>query len=90
MALTFQEYRAASILHVLVHVDEPWFWNKYSAHPYRGCRSVCEFCCCRDRKYGGRTDPDLFTNDSAANRLSLPRETGSSPRRTATAYPGTC
>ncbi|MEA3340826.1 MAG: hypothetical protein U9R15_12745, partial [Chloroflexota bacterium] len=60
MKLEFQEYRAKKILNVHKHVDGPWFWNKYTAHPYVGCRSGCEFCYSRGSRYLGRRDPDTF------------------------------
>jgi DNA repair photolyase len=41
-------------------VDGPWFWDKYSAHPYIGCRSGCEFCYLRGSRYLGRRDPQSF------------------------------
>jgi DNA repair photolyase len=60
MDLTFDEYRARKIVNVHKHVDGPWFWDKYSAHPYVGCRSGCEFCYARGTRYLGRRDPDTF------------------------------
>jgi DNA repair photolyase len=51
---------ARSIVNVHKHVDGPWFWNKYSARPYIGCRSGCEFCFYRGGVYLGRRDPDSF------------------------------
>ncbi len=60
MELEFQEYRARKIVNVHKHVDGPWFWGKYSAHPYVGCRSGCEFCYSRGGRYLGRRDPDTF------------------------------
>ena len=60
MKLEYQEYRPRKIINVHKHVDGPWFWNKYSAHPYIGCRSGCEFCYCRGYRYLGRRDPDTF------------------------------
>ncbi len=60
MKLDFQEYRAKKIINVHKHVDGPWFWNKYSAHPYIGCRSGCEFCYSRGSRYLGKRDPDTF------------------------------
>ena len=44
MNLKFQEYNARKIVNVHKHVDGPWFWGKYTAHPYVGCRSGCDFC----------------------------------------------
>ena len=60
MELGFQEYRARKIVNVHRHVDGPWFWGRYSAHPYVGCRSGCEFCYLRGSRYLGRRDPDTF------------------------------
>jgi DNA repair photolyase len=60
MKTTFQEYRARRIVNVHKHVDGPWFWGKYTAHPYVGCRSGCEFCYARGSRYLGRRDPDTF------------------------------
>jgi DNA repair photolyase len=60
MKLEFQEYVARSIVNVHAHVDGPWFWGKYSAHPYIGCRCGCEFCYSRGGRYLGRRDPDSF------------------------------
>jgi len=60
MPLTFQEYAVRKIVNVHKHVDGPWFWGKYSAHPYLGCRSGCEFCYLRGGRYLGRGDPDTF------------------------------
>ncbi len=60
MQLEFQEYRPRKIVNVHHHVDGPWFWGKYSAHPYVGCRSGCEFCYARGGYYLGRRDPDTF------------------------------
>jgi DNA repair photolyase len=60
MKLEFQEYRPRKIVNVHKHVDGPWFWGKYTAHPYVGCRSGCEFCYTRGGRYLGRRDPDTF------------------------------
>jgi len=60
MKLEFREYRARKIVNVHKHVDGPWFWEKYSAHPYVGCRSGCEFCYLRGGRYLGRRDPATF------------------------------
>ena len=59
MNLEFQEYRTRKILNTYKHVDG-WFWNKYSAHPYVGCRSGCEFCYLRGGVHLGRRDPNTF------------------------------
>ncbi len=60
MRLEFQEYRARRIVNVHRHVDGPWFWTKYTAHPYVGCRSGCEFCYLRGSRYLGGRSPDTF------------------------------
>lgn len=60
MKLEFQEYRPRKIVNVHKHVDGPWFWGKYTAHPYVGCRSGCEFCYARGSRYLGDRDPDTF------------------------------
>ncbi|MEW6716144.1 MAG: radical SAM protein [Chloroflexota bacterium] len=60
MTLTFQEYQPRKIVNIHKHVDGPWFWEKYSAHPYVGCRSGCEFCYQRGTRYLGRRDPQSF------------------------------
>jgi DNA repair photolyase len=60
MKLEFSEYRPRKIVNVHKHVDGPWFWSKYSAHPYIGCRSGCEFCYLRGGRYLGKRDPDSF------------------------------
>ncbi len=60
MSLEFQEYHTRKILNIHKHVDGPWFWGKYTAHPYVGCRSGCEFCYCRGSRYLGRRDPETF------------------------------
>ncbi|MGH7597747.1 MAG: hypothetical protein ACREOI_15465, partial [bacterium] len=60
MDLQFQEYRPRKLVNVHRHVDGPWFWTKYSAHPYVGCRSGCDFCYLRGGRYLGRRDPNTF------------------------------
>jgi DNA repair photolyase len=60
MKLEFQEYRARKMVNVHRHVDGPWFWDKYSANPYVGCSSGCEFCYLRGGRYLGRRDPNSF------------------------------
>ena len=80
LKLKFEEYQARKIINVHKHVDGPWFWSKYSAHPYVGCRSGCEFCYSRGGHYLGRGDPDTFdtlirakTNAVELMRKELPR-----------------
>jgi DNA repair photolyase len=60
MELEYQEYRVRKIVNVHKHVDGPWFWGKYTAHPYVGCRSGCEFCYVRGGRYLGRRSPDTL------------------------------
>ncbi len=60
MELRFEEYRPRKIVNVHKHVDGPWFWGKYTAHPYVGCRSGCAFCYSRGSRYLGKRDPDTF------------------------------
>ncbi|MBI5478939.1 MAG: hypothetical protein HY906_08795 [Deltaproteobacteria bacterium] len=60
MKLELQEYRPRRIVNVHQHVDGPWFWGRYSAHPYVGCRSGCHFCYARGGRYLGRRDPATF------------------------------
>jgi DNA repair photolyase len=80
MKLEFKEYRARKIVNVHKHVDGPWFWGKYTAHPYVGCRSGCDFCYLRGSRYLGRRDPGSFdtliqvkTNAVELLRVELPR-----------------
>jgi DNA repair photolyase len=80
MELELREYQARKIVNVHKHVDGPWFWDKYSAHPYVGCRSGCEFCYLRDGHYLGKRDPTTFdtliqvkTNAVELLRKELPR-----------------
>ena len=58
--LEYQEYRARRIVNVHKHVDGPWFWGKYTAHPYISCRSGCEFCYVRGGRYLGKRAPGTF------------------------------
>jgi DNA repair photolyase len=60
MKLEFQEYQARKVVNIHRHVDGPWFWGKYTAHPYIGCRSGCKFCYQRGGQYLGRRDPDSY------------------------------
>jgi DNA repair photolyase len=82
MNLEFKEYPAKKILNVHKHVDGGWFWDKYSAHPYVGCRYGCEFCYSRGGPYLGKRDPDTFdtsirvkTNAPELLRKELARKT---------------
>ena len=60
MELEYREYRARKIINVHKHIDGPWFWGKYTAHPYVGCRSGCEFCYSRGSRYLGQRSLDTF------------------------------
>jgi DNA repair photolyase len=60
MNLEFQEYQTRKIVNTHKHVDGAWFWDKYSAHPYIGCRHGCEFCYSRGGYYLGKRDPSTF------------------------------
>jgi DNA repair photolyase len=79
--IEFQEVKARKIVNVHRHVDGPWFWNKYSAHPYIGCGSGCVFCYIRGAHYLGRRDPETFdtliqvkANAAALLRKELSRQ----------------
>lgn len=80
MKLEYQEILPRKIVNIHRHVDGPWFWGKYSAHPYIGCRSGCEFCYLRGSHYLGRKVPESFdtqiqvkTNAVELLRKELPR-----------------
>jgi DNA repair photolyase len=60
MKIAYEEYNTKKIINVHKHVDGPWFWGKYTANPYIGCRSGCEFCYLRGGRYLSRRDPDTF------------------------------
>ena len=60
MPLEFHEYQVKKIVNVHKHVDGPWYWGKYTAHPYVGCRSGCKFCYLRGSRYLGGRDPATF------------------------------
>jgi DNA repair photolyase len=50
MAVEYEPYEVARLVNIHKHVD-PWFWVKYSAHPYIGCQHGCEYCYWREKKY---------------------------------------
>lgn len=60
LVIQFQEITPRKIVNVHRHVDGGWFWDRYSAHPYVGCRSGCLFCYLRGGRYLGRRDPETF------------------------------
>jgi DNA repair photolyase len=62
MDLIFEEHRARKIVNVHKHTDS-WFWDKYTASPYAGCRSGCEFCYLRGGKYSGGLNSDTFNTN---------------------------
>jgi DNA repair photolyase len=47
----FLPYQPKTILNKGKRADH-WFWTRYSAYPYLGCQQGCEFCYCREQKYG--------------------------------------
>lgn len=80
MKIEFRELQTRRIVNTHKHVDGPWFWVKYTAHPYIGCRSGCRFCYLRGSKYLGQRDPASFdrliqvkTNAVDRLRRELPR-----------------
>jgi DNA repair photolyase len=82
MNLEFREYKPKKILNVRKHIDGGWFWDKYSAHPYIGCRHGCEFCYTRGGYYLGKRDPETLdsliqvkTNAPELLRKELARKT---------------
>jgi len=57
------------ILNMHKHIDGGFFWDKYSAFPYMGCRWGCKYCYCREEKY----DPHINTAmDSEVQRFQDP------------------
>lgn len=52
METEYQFYDVKRILNIHEHSD-PWFWIRYSAHPYVGC----EYCYTREKKYYPYDDP---------------------------------
>jgi len=54
------EYNVKKIVNTHKHVDGGYFWDKYSAHPYVGCRHRCEFCYEIGTKYNPSKTPDEF------------------------------
>jgi DNA repair photolyase len=76
MTLEYQEILPRKIVNIHPHVDGPWFWGKYTAHPYIGCRSGCEFCYLRGGHYQGRRTPESFDTQIQvkANAVELLRK----------------
>lgn len=72
MKIELREVAAKKIINVYRHAD-PWFWNRYSAHPYIGCRSGCVFCYLRSGTYIGKRDPEIFDTviDVKTNAVAL-------------------
>lgn len=60
MNLRIDKYKADKILNIHKYVDS-WFWDKYSAYPYKGCQFGCEFCYNREARYRPYEDPDDFS-----------------------------
>lgn len=60
MMVEYEPYRAKRVLIVQDRIDEGWYWNKYSAHPYVGCYHGCHFCYARAEKYMQYPDPADF------------------------------
>ncbi len=60
MTTIIKHYRAKKIINVHKHADG-WFWDKYSAHPYKGCEHACEYCYTREEKYYPYKDPADFS-----------------------------
>lgn len=56
----YEVYRAKRVLITHKRIDEGWYWNKYSAHPYVGCYHGCHFCYARAEKYMQYPDPAAF------------------------------
>jgi len=61
MSVQYRVYKPAKILNIHKHVD-PWFWNKYSAHPYLGCEHGCEYCYNREKKYCPYDRPEDYSS----------------------------
>lgn len=61
-----REVIGESILRTNEHIDGGWFWNKYSASPYRGCQFGCSYCFLRQNSYG------LSSRETSTNKLDDP------------------
>lgn len=73
MKLQIQEYQTKKIVNVRKHVDGGWFWDKYSAAPYVGCRSGCEFCYLRGDNYGRYQNPENYDTHIRVKLNAAPR-----------------
>lgn len=62
------EVRVEKLLRTNSHVDGGWFWSKYSANPYLGCRYGCAYCFLRQRSYGLTLEAD--SQNSPADSFS--------------------
>jgi len=83
VTLSFVEYDARRVVNVHRHVDGAWFWDRYSAHPYVGCRTGCAFCYQRGGPYLGGRDPAAFDSVIRVKRNAaalLRRELRRKPR----------
>ena len=60
MGAQYVSYKPKKILNTHKHAD-PWFWDKYSAHPYIGCEHGCEYCYSRETKYSRGSSPADFS-----------------------------
>jgi len=49
--IKYEIYDTKHILNTHKHIDGGFFWEKYSASPYMGCRWGCKYCYCREDKY---------------------------------------
>jgi len=82
MPVTYLAKRVSRVLNVHRHAD-PWFWTRYSAHPYLGCEHGCEYCYNRERRYCPYDRPEDYSQvitvkENAAERLR--RELSRVPR----------
>lgn len=66
--IVYEVYLSKSILNVHKHVNGGWFWDKYTAFPYKGCEWGCEYCYSREEKY----QPHKNTKDLQTLKLSDP------------------
>ena len=60
MKVKILRYKVNKILNIHKYVDS-WFWNKYSAYPYKGCQFGCEFCYNREARFRPYKDPEDFS-----------------------------